>query len=107
MGEQPWPGTSARDRVRRRRRLRDLLAGPARELLAHVLDHLPLARDELQRLGHVFPDVGQNTAPARPGSRPRIDAALARASRHAACAATSIAFRVSTSSGRESFALIT
>ena len=33
--------------------------------------------------------------------------AFACASRHAACAAISIAFRVSTSSGRESFALIT
>src|SRR3989442_11650927 len=33
---------------------RSLLAVPACELLAHVLDHLPLPRDRLQRLGDGF-----------------------------------------------------
>jgi len=78
MGEQPWPPTPTRDRVRGRRRLRDLLARPARELLAHVLDHLPLARDELQRLGHILAELVQNAAAAWTGARPRIDDALAR-----------------------------
>ena len=55
------------------------LAGPAGELLAHVLDHLPLARDELQRLGHVLADLAQGRpAAARAGRRQRIDDALAR-----------------------------
>jgi hypothetical protein len=43
----------------RRRRLRDGLAGPAGELLAHIRDHLPLARDQLQRLGHILADLAQ------------------------------------------------
>ena len=63
MGEQRGPGTSARDRVRWRRRLGDRLAGPAGELLAHVLDHFPLARNELQRLGHVLADLAQVVPP--------------------------------------------
>src|SRR3984893_4357198 len=46
--------------MERRRRLRDRLAGPAGELLAHMLDHLPLARNELQRLGHVLADLAQS-----------------------------------------------
>src|SRR5580700_3435498 len=79
MGEQPWPPTPTRDRVRGRRRLRDLLARPARELLAHVLDHLPLARDELQRLGHILAELVQNAAAAWTGARPRISTANLRA----------------------------
>src|SRR5690349_21282950 len=39
MGEQFWAGTTARNRVRWGRRLADRFAGPAGELLAHVLDH--------------------------------------------------------------------
>jgi hypothetical protein len=79
MGEQLWPGAPARDRMRRRRRLRDRLAGPAGELLAHVLDHLPLARNELQHLGHVLADLAQRlAAAARTSRRRRIDDALAR-----------------------------
>src|SRR5437867_4242235 len=46
MSEQER-GASARDRMRGCRRLRDRLAGAARELLAHVLDHLPLPLHEL------------------------------------------------------------
>ena len=44
MGEELRPGPPARDRVRWGRRLADRFAGPARELLAHMLDYLPLAR---------------------------------------------------------------
>jgi hypothetical protein len=53
-GDQAGPGPSTRDRMERRRRLADLLAGPAGELLAHGLDHLPLTGDHLQGLGDVF-----------------------------------------------------
>ena len=42
-----------------RRRLRDLLAVPARELLSHRLDDLPLARDHFQRLGDVLAQLRQ------------------------------------------------
>ena len=59
MGQQLRPGAAARDRMRRRRRLGDRLAAPARELLAHVLDHLPLPRHQLQRLGHVLAELVQ------------------------------------------------
>jgi len=78
VGQQPRSGASPGDRVRRRRRLGDLLAAPARVLLAHVLDHLPLPRHQLQRLGHVLPELVQNPATARAGYRHRIDHALAR-----------------------------
>ena len=64
--------------MRRRRRLGDRLAGPARVLLAHVLDHLPLARHQLQRLGHVLAQLAQRAAAARAGRRRRVDHALAR-----------------------------
>ena len=40
--------------MERRRRLADVLAITAGELLADVLDHLPLPRDDLQGLGRIF-----------------------------------------------------
>src|SRR6476619_3543270 len=46
-GASPAPG----DHMERRRSLANLLAVPAGELLADMLDHLPLARDRFQRLG--------------------------------------------------------
>ena len=49
--QQAGTGPAAGDHMERRRRLADLLAVPAGELLADMLDHLPLARDHLQRLG--------------------------------------------------------
>ena len=56
--------------MERRRRLRDLLAAAAGELLAHRLDHLPLARNDLQRLGYVLADLRQLVrAAARAGGR--------------------------------------
>ncbi len=45
--------------MERRRRLADRLTSAAGELLAHVLDHLPLPRHELQRLGHILADLAQ------------------------------------------------
>src|SRR5262249_57984715 len=45
--QQVGAGKAAWRHIERRRRLRDRLALPARELLAHRLDHLPLARDYL------------------------------------------------------------
>ena len=68
--QQVGTGPAPRRRVERRRRLRDLLASPAGELLAHRLDHLPPARDHLQRLGHVLADLRQLLrAAARAGGR--------------------------------------
>ena len=57
--QQVRAGKAARRHMEGRRRLRDRLALPARELLAHRLDHLPLARDHLQRLGDVLAELRQ------------------------------------------------
>jgi hypothetical protein len=57
MGQELGSATSARHRARGGRRFGDHFAGPADELLARVLDHFPLARNELQHLGHVLPDL--------------------------------------------------
>src|ERR1700733_6135019 len=58
-------------------RLGDRFAGSADELLAHVLDHLPLAGDELQHLGHVLADPAWPAiATTWAGRRHRIDNAL-------------------------------
>jgi hypothetical protein len=65
MRKQPRACAPARNRMRGCRRLGDALAGAAGELLAHVLDHLPLARDELQRLGYVLAELVQSSAAAR------------------------------------------
>ena len=78
MREQSRPGAPARDRMRGRRRLGDAFAGPAGELLAHVLDHFPPARDQLQRLRHILADLVQGPAAAGAGRRCRIDDAFAR-----------------------------
>ncbi len=77
--QQVGTGPAPRRRMKRRRRLRDRLASPAGELLAHRLDHLPLARDRLQRLGHVLADLRQLLrAAARAGCRRRHHHPLAR-----------------------------
>lgn len=52
-------GKATRRHMEGCRRLRDLLARPARELFAHRLDDLPLARDHLQRLGDIFAQLRQ------------------------------------------------
>lgn len=72
-------GMAARDDVERCGWLGDRLAGPAGEAFPHRLDHLPLARDHLQRLGEVLAELHQlerTTARAVHGSRD--DDALAR-----------------------------
>src|SRR6266566_5389539 len=53
-----------------RRRLRDRLAGPAAELLPHMLGHEPLPRDDVERLGDVLADLGELAAAAA-GARGR------------------------------------
>src|SRR4029077_20181269 len=63
-GQQVWSGEAARRHVERCRRLRDLLAFPARELFPHRLNHLPLPRDHLQRLGNVLAQLRQLRRPA-------------------------------------------
>ena len=73
------PRPTARCRVERCRRLGDLLAVPARELLAYRLDHLPAARDPLKGLRHVLADLRQPLrSAARAGRGPRHHHAFAR-----------------------------
>ena len=77
--QQIRPGEAAWRHVERRRRLGDRLAGPARELLTHGLDHLPLPRNHLQRLGDVFAKLRQPVrAAASAVGRRRDHHALAR-----------------------------
>jgi hypothetical protein len=59
-----------------RRRLADLLAVAAAELLPHCLDHFPLTRHRFQRPGHVFAELAQASAAAALASRRRIIAAF-------------------------------
>ncbi len=94
-GQQVRPGKAARRDMERRRRLGDRLARPAGELLAHRLDHLPPARDHLQRLGDVLAQLRQlRRAAARAAVRRGDHDALARQmggeglARRAACART-------------------
>jgi hypothetical protein len=75
--QQPGTGPAAGDGMRRRRRLRDRLTGRASVLLAHMLDHLPLARHQLQHLGHVLAQLAERAAAARAGRGNRIDQAFA------------------------------
>ena len=78
-GEQVRSGKAARRDVEGCRGLRDRLAIAAAEALAHGLDHLPAARDHLQRLGHILAELRQpcRTA-ARAGLRRGDDDALSR-----------------------------
>src|SRR4029079_4955628 len=57
--QQGGPRPAARDYMEGCRRLADLLTVAAAELLADVLDHLPLPRDHCERLGDVFAQVAQ------------------------------------------------
>jgi hypothetical protein len=52
--QQARPGPAAGDHVKGSWRLADLLTVAAGKLFADVLDHLPLPRDHLQRLGDVL-----------------------------------------------------
>src|SRR3954452_1964201 len=77
--QQAWAGPAARDHMKRRRRLADLLAVTAGKFLADMLDHLPAPRDHLQRLGDVLAQFAQSWAAAAQASWwPRLDHALAR-----------------------------
>src|SRR5215471_19496694 len=57
--QQARTGPAARNHVERRRRLADLLTVAAGELFADMLDHFPLPRDHLQRLGDVLAQLAQ------------------------------------------------
>ena len=70
-GEKAGTDPASRGRVEGRRRLADLLAIPARELLAHILDHLPLARDHFQGLGDDLSELAQPIAATAITSRRR------------------------------------
>ena len=59
--------------MERRRRLRDLLAIPAGELLPHRLDHLPLTGLRFQRARHILAELAQAIAAAAFACRRRID----------------------------------
>jgi hypothetical protein len=48
------PGEAARRDMERRRRLRDRFALPTGEAFVNRLDHLPLTRDDLERLGDIL-----------------------------------------------------
>jgi hypothetical protein len=67
--QQARPHQTAGDHMERRRRLADLLAIPARELLADMLDHFPLARDRFQRLRDGLAQLAQPVAAAALASR--------------------------------------
>src|SRR5437879_1079046 len=72
-GQQARTGPSPGDGMERRRRLADLLAVAAGELLPHRLDHLPLARNHFQRARHVLAELAQAIATAAFASRRSID----------------------------------
>src|SRR5260221_6865116 len=77
--QKAWTGPAPGGHMERRRSLADLLAVAAGELLADMLDHLPLPRDHLQRLGDVLAQLAQpRPAAALAGGRPRLDHPLAR-----------------------------
>ena len=77
--QQVRTGPATGRRVERRRRLADLLASPAGELLADGLDHLPLPGDDLERLGDVLAHLHDAIRAAAGTGRGRRDHhALAR-----------------------------
>lgn len=57
--QKAWPGKATRRHMERGRRLGDLLAFAAGELLAHGLDDFPLARDYFQRVGDILAKLCQ------------------------------------------------
>src|SRR4030081_1245873 len=77
--QKAWTGPAPGGHMERRRGLADLLAIAAGELLADMLDHLPLPRDHLQRLGDVLAQFTQpRAAAAKAGERSRLDPPLRR-----------------------------
>lgn len=78
-GQKVRSGKAARCPMEGRGRLRDGLARPAGEPLAHGLDHLPMARNHLQCFGDVLPKLRQlPRAAAGPAVRRRDDDTSAR-----------------------------
>src|SRR4051794_9783198 len=71
--QQLRPDEAARRGMERRRRLGDLFAIAAGELLAHCLDDLEAARDLLQRLGHNLSDLRQPRSAATGAARRSLD----------------------------------
>ena len=69
-GQQMRAGPAARGHMEGRRRLVHGLPGPAGDLLAHGLDDLPLAGNDLQSFGDVFTDF-REVRPAAAGARCR------------------------------------
>src|SRR6476619_3768562 len=67
--QQLRPDEAARRGMERRRRLGDLFAIAAGELLAHCLDDLEAARDLLQRLGHILSDLSHPRSAATGAAR--------------------------------------
>jgi hypothetical protein len=77
--QQAGTSPTAGNHMERRGRLADALAIAASELLADVLDHLPLPRNDLQRLGDILAQLGQpRPAAAGAGRRAGHDHPLAR-----------------------------
>jgi hypothetical protein len=77
--QQARAGPTPSNYMERRRSLADLLAVAAGELLADMLDHLPLPRDHLQRLGDILAQLAQPRATAAlANGRSRLDHPLAR-----------------------------
>ncbi|CAJ0877680.1 hypothetical protein AMST5_02900 [freshwater sediment metagenome] len=71
--QQARPRPSPRDDMERRRRLADLLAIPAGELLPNGLDHLPLPRLRFQRPCHILSELAQAIAAAAFACRRWVD----------------------------------
>src|SRR5271168_3847211 len=77
--QQAGAAPAAWGHVERRGRLADRLAVTAGELLPHVLDHFPTARDHFQRLRHILAQVDEAlTAAAQAAARWWLDDPLAR-----------------------------
>jgi hypothetical protein len=83
--QQTRPDMAARNDVERRRRLGDLLAGAAGELLTDGLDHLPLPRHDLQGLRDGLAELGELAATTRARLRCRNHYPLARQMRRKGC----------------------
>jgi hypothetical protein len=78
-GQKARSGPASGDHMEGRRCLADLLAHPTGKLLAHVLNHFPLTRNDLDRLGDVFAELRKpGRAAAGAGSWARHDDPLAR-----------------------------
>jgi len=78
MGEQPRPGAAAGNRVVWRRRRDHCIAGPARQFLANVPDHLEAARHVIERLADLVGDLAQRPAATGTGARCGVPQVLSR-----------------------------